>query len=82
MMSFKPYEDSINLALQKGDREQALQILAQTDKKFELVRSTLPKTIAFYVRAGRAERAQELSNYCENNYIDAREECWKAVKSK
>lgn len=80
MMSFKPYEDGINLALQKGRRDEALNLLALTDKKFELVRSTLPKTITFYARAGKPERAQELVKYCANTYIDASDECASAAK--
>lgn len=81
IMSFKPYEDSINWELKRGRRDKALAILADTDKKFELARSTLPKTIAFYSRAGKPERAQELVAYCTVTYIDSRDECANAAKA-
>lgn len=77
-MSFKPYEDSINIALKAGKRERALELLAKTDKKFELARSTLPKTISLYGRASQADRVKELVSYCSTTYIDMRDECSKA----
>ncbi|MCC2956427.1 M48 family metalloprotease [Massilia sp. IC2-477] len=77
-MSFKPYEDSIKLALETGKRDRALQLLATTDKKFELARSTLPKTIGLYARANESKRASELVTYCHTTYIDMRDECNKA----
>ncbi|MGZ8317881.1 MAG: M48 family metalloprotease [Telluria sp.] len=81
-MSFKPYEDSINRALKSGNRELSLQLLAKTDKKFELARSVLPRTIALYSRAGNAERARELVGYCATTYIDARDDCAKSADVK
>ncbi|SFC51233.1 M48 family metalloprotease [Massilia yuzhufengensis] len=77
-MSFKPYEDSINLALKSGKRDRAIALLATTDKKFELARSTLPKTISLYHRANKPERVTELVTYCHTTYIDMRDECTKA----
>lgn len=81
-MSFKPYQERISLALQSGQKDIALSILAKTDKKFELARSTLPGTIGFYARAGKPERATELAGYCEKKYIDMRDECAKASQIK
>ncbi|MFC5550504.1 M48 family metalloprotease [Massilia aerilata] len=81
-MSFKPYQDRIKLALQSGHSDLALSILARTDKKFELARSTLPGTIGFYARAGKAERATELVSLCQKKYIDMRDECAKASQIK
>ena len=77
-MSFKPYEDSIKIALKAGKHDRALELLAKTDKKFELARSTLPKTITLYGRANKAERVKELVTYCHTTYIDMRDECSKA----
>lgn len=77
-MSFKPYEDGINAALKAGNRERALALLATTDKKFALARSTLPKTISLYGRTSKAERVAELVTYCQTTYIDMRDECSKA----
>lgn len=81
-MSFKPYQDRINAELKAGRRDQALAVLAITDKKFELARSTLPGTIGLYVRAGKPERATELANYCVTNYMEMRDDCNKAAKAK
>jgi hypothetical protein len=81
-MSFKPYQDRIRLALQSGRSDIALSILAKTDKKFELARSTLASTIAFYARAGKPERATELVGYCRKKYIDMRDECARASQVK
>lgn len=81
-MSFKPYEDSIELALKNGKRDRALALLATTDKKFELARSTLPKTIALYGKLNKPERVTELVTYCHTNYIDMRDECNKAGAAK
>lgn len=81
-MSFKPYQDRINEELTAGRRDKALAVLAITDKKFELARSTLPGTIGLYVRAGKPERATELANYCVTNYMEMRDDCNKAAKAK
>lgn len=81
-MSFKPYQERIKLALQSGRSDVALSILAKTDKKFELARSTLPSTIGFYARAGKPERATELVTYCQKKYIDMRDECARASQIK
>lgn len=81
-MSFKPYQERIKLALQSGRNDVALSILAKTDKKFELARSTLPGTIGFYARAGKPDRATELVGYCQQKYIDMRDECAKASQIK
>lgn len=81
-MSFKPYEDRINEELKMGRRDRALTLLAITDKRFELARSTLPGTIGLYVRAGKPERATELANYCVVNYMEMRDDCNKAAKAK
>lgn len=81
-MSFKPYEDSINRALKSGNRELSLQLLERADKKFELARSVLPKTIALYSRAGNAQRARELAGYCARTYIDVRDDCNKSTTQK
>lgn len=80
-MSFKPYEDSIKIALKAGNRAQALELLTKTDKKFDLARSTLPKTIAFYRQAGKPERSSELATLCETRYMDMRDECRNAAKA-
>ena len=77
-MSFKPYEDSIKLALETGKHERALGLLATTEKKFELARSTLPKTIRLYRKANKPDRVTALVTYCHTTYIDMRDECNKA----
>ena len=81
-MSFKPYDDSIQSALKAGHRDRALALLATTDKKFQLARSTLPRTISLYGQANQAERVKELVTYCHTTYIDMRDECTRAGASK